>query len=172
MYAVVHGGIHPHLRERSCKFLGNLPFDGYAIGGSVGKNKSEMVEMLQTTTPFLPRDKPNHLLGIGDLGSIEASIPLGIDTFDSSYPTKAARHGVALTKAGHFNITKNENNTTFEPLERDCTCPTCQRFTIAYLHHLFKAKEMTALSLTTIHNLHFMVELMARYREKIASGEI
>ncbi len=172
IYAVVHGGIHSHLRQKSCAFLGNLPFDGYAIGGSVGTNKEEMVEMLQATIPFLPREKPNHLLGIGDLSSIAASIPLGIDTFDSSYPTRSARHGVALTKSGNLNITKSENSTNFEPLESGCSCPTCKRFSRAYLHHLFKAKEITALSLTTLHNLHFMVELMASYRAKIASGEI
>ncbi len=84
MYAVIHGGVSAALRRKSCEFLAELPFDGFAIGGSVGKNKKEMIEMLSTLLPLIPSDKPNHLLGIGDLSSIDASIPLGIDTFDSS----------------------------------------------------------------------------------------
>ena len=131
-----------------------------------------MIKMLSDLLPFIPSDKPNHLLGIGDLSSIEASIPLGIDTFDSSYPTRAARHGVAFTSKGNLNITKGENALNFGPIDKECTCPTCRQFTLGYLHHLFKAREMTALTLTTIHNLFFMVELMKSYREKILNGEI
>ncbi len=118
------------------------------------------------------QEKPNHLLGIGDLGSIDKGIALGIDTFDSSYPTKAARHGVALTWQGPLNLTRAENASTFTPIDKNCTCPTCRQFNLAYLHHLFKAKELTALTLATIHNLHFMVEYMAAMREKIANDQI
>lgn len=169
MYAVIHGGINPDLRKESCDFLTKLPFDGFCVGGSMGKNKEEMHTLLSYTLPLLPEDKPNHLLGIGDLPSIERSIPLGIDTFDSSYPTRAARHGLILTAQGPLNITKTENAGQFIPLEEGCGCPTCSKFTRAYIHHLFKAKEMTCLSLATMHNLYFMVNLMARYREQIAS---
>ncbi|MFS8562981.1 MAG: tRNA-guanosine(34) transglycosylase [Rhabdochlamydiaceae bacterium] len=172
MYAVIHGGVSAALRRKSCEFLAELPFDGFAIGGSVGKNKKEMIEMLSTLLPLIPSDKPNHLLGIGDLSSIDASIPLGIDTFDSSYPTRSARHGTALTSEGNLNITKGENALKFEPIDKECLCPTCQQFSLAYLHHLFKAREMTALTLTTIHNLYFMVQLMNGYREKILNDEI
>ena len=172
MYAVIHGGVSALLRRKSCEFLANLPFDGFAIGGSVGKNKPEMVEMLSNLLPLIPSDKPNHLLGIGDLSSIEASIPLGIDTFDSSYPTRAARHGMALSSQGNVNITKGENALKFEPIDKECQCPTCRQFSIAYLHHLFKAREMTALSLTTVHNLYFMVQLMESYRKKIMNDEV
>ncbi len=172
IFAVIHGGINADFREKSCKFLRDLPFDGFSIGGSVGKNKEEMVEVLKASVPHLPKEKPIHLLGIGDLSSIEASIPLGIDTFDSSYPTKAARHGVALTEKGYLNITKAENQTNFAPLEDGCSCYTCRNYSKAYLHHLFKAKEMTAFGLSTIHNLHYMVKLMEKYRQKIALGLI
>jgi queuine tRNA-ribosyltransferase len=172
MYAVIHGGVSSALRRKSCEFLAELPFDGFAIGGSVGKNKTEMIEMLSNLLPFIPSNKPNHLLGIGDLTSIDASIPLGIDTFDSSYPTRAARHGMALTSQGNLNITKGENALNFGPIDKECGCPTCRQFSLAYLHHLFKAREMTALSLTTIHNLYFMVQLMNTYREKILNDEI
>ncbi len=169
MYAVIHGGIDPDLRQKSCEVLSKLPFDGFAIGGSMGKTKDQMIGMLTAMMPSLPVEKPNHLLGIGDLESITGCIPLGIDTFDSSYPTRAARHGMALTGLGPVNLTKGEYATRFEPIEKGCKCSTCAHFTKAYLNHLFKAREMTALTLTTIHNLHFMVELMKNYRAAIAA---
>jgi queuine tRNA-ribosyltransferase len=169
MYAVIHGGVDPELRLDSCKRLSNLPFDGYAIGGSLGKTKPEMVQMLTHLMPHLPTSAPNHLLGIGDLESLEQCIPLGIDTFDSSYPTRAARHGLLLTKEGGLKVIRGEMANRFEPIEKGCTCWTCQHFTLAYLHHLFKANELTAYTLATVHNLHFMVELMQRYREAILS---
>ena len=172
MYAVIHGGIDPELRKASCDYLTKLPFEGFAIGGSMGKNKEEMHTLLSYTLPLLPEEKPNHLLGIGDLASIDRSVPLGIDTFDSSYPTRAARHGVLFTAKGGLNVTKAENATKFEPIEKDCTCPTCSRFTLAYLHHLFKAREMTCMSLATAHNLYFMVQLMERYRNHILEDRI
>jgi queuine tRNA-ribosyltransferase len=172
MYAVVHGGVDPALRKESCDFLTNLPFDGYAIGGSVGKTKEEMIEMLTSTLPQLPVEKPNHLLGIGDLDSLKRCIPLGIDTFDSSYPTRAARHGLLLTQDGGIKVERLENANHFGPIEHGCSCWTCSHFTLAYLHHLFKAKELTAYALATVHNLHFMVELMKQIREKILSDEL
>jgi queuine tRNA-ribosyltransferase len=172
LYAVIHGGIYPDLRKASCDFLTKLPYNGYAIGGSIGKNKQEMVEMLALTTPRLPLDKPNHLLGVGDLESLKLCVPLGIDTFDSSYPTKAARHGVLLTKKGPLNITKSCYAQDSSPLEEDCTCIACTSYSRRYLHHLFKAKELVSMTLATIHNLHFMVEEMGRYREKILRDEI
>jgi len=168
MYAVIHGGLDPHLRQKSCEFLTGLPFNGFSIGGSLGKTKVEMIEMLKVLMPQLPLDKPNHLLGIGDLGSLASCIPLGVDTFDSSYPTRAARHGLLLTKEGGVKVEKAGHANCFAPIEHDCTCWTCTHFSLGYLHHLFKANELTAYSLATVHNLHFMVELMKRYREGIA----
>jgi len=167
LYAIVHGGIDPTLRKKSCDFLTKLPFDGYAIGGSLGKTKQEMQEMLTTTLPQLPLDKPNHLLGIGDLESLALCIPLGIDTFDSSYPTRAARHGILLTKEGPINITKSIYAKQFSPVSQSCSCSTCKQFSAAYIHHLFKAKEATCMTLASIHNLHFMVNHLQEYREKI-----
>jgi queuine tRNA-ribosyltransferase len=167
MYAVIHGGVNPELRSLSCSTLRDLPFDGFSIGGSLGKTKPEMFEMLSSLLPQLPEEKPNHLLGIGDLESLKACVPLGIDTFDSSYPTRAARHGYLLTAEGGIKAEKGENANHFAPIEPDCKCWTCQHFSLAYLHHLFKAKELTAYTLATIHNLHFMVELMRKYRAAI-----
>lgn len=172
MYAVIHGGVDPELRKESCDYLSGLPFDGFAIGGSLGKTKPEMVEMLTGLLPRLPEDKPNHLLGIGDLESLTHCVPLGIDTFDSSYPTRAARHGLLLTQEGGLKAEKGDNANHFGPIESECTCWTCKNFTLAYLHHLFKAKELTAYTLASVHNLHFMVELMRNYRAAILEDRV
>ncbi len=172
MYAVVHGGIDLELRQKSCRFLGSLAFNGFAIGGSVGKNRQEMYEMLEGTVSHLPGDQPIHLLGIGDLPSLSMCVPLGIDTFDSSYPTRAARHALLLTKEGPLKITKKTNACRFEPADKNCTCAFCKNYSLAYLHHLFKAGEMTGYTLATIHNLHFMVQLMKNYRKGIIEGAI
>lgn len=168
MYAVIHGGVDPELRKKSSETLSQLPFDGYAIGGSVGKTKEEMHRMLAEMLPRLPEEKPNHLLGIGDPFSLQASLPLGIDTFDSSYPTRAARHGLLFTKKGDVKIERSVYADDFSPLEEDCPCLNCSRFSKAYLHHLFKAKETSAHVLASLHNLRFMVDFMKRAREKIA----
>lgn len=164
--------IDPELRRLSCETLTKADFDGFAIGGSVGKNKQELRDLIAYTRPLLPDDKPNHLLGIGDIASLEELVPLGIDTFDSSYPTKAARHGLLLTKEGGVKINQSKYKKNFFPIEKGCTCPTCQQYSLAYLHHLFKAREVTALILATIHNLHFMVKLMESYREAILEDRI
>ncbi len=172
MFAVVHGGVNWDLRKKSCEILRNLAFDGFAIGGSMGKHKHEMLELLQNTVPSLPDPYPRHLLGIGDLTSLEASIPFGLDTFDSSYPTKLARHGVALSAQGQINLTKGENKTNYSPICSECTCFCCQKYTRAYLHHLFKAKELVVMQLATIHNLHFMVQKMHTIRQDILDDKI
>jgi len=171
MYGVVHGGIDLNLRKQSSQTLTKLDFDGFAIGGSMGKNKSEMRSILEHTMPLLPKEKPNHLLGIGDLESIDMGVSLGIDTFDSSYPTRAARHGVALTWHGQVKLTSSKYANAFEPIDETCHCPTCAHYNLAYLHHLFKAKELSALSLASVHNLFFMVEYMAKLREEILCNQ-
>lgn len=167
MYGVIHGGVDHELRKASCDTLTALPFDGYAIGGSMGKTKEEMHSLLAATMPHLPEEKPNHLLGIGDIASINRSIPLGIDTFDSSYPTRSARHGVLLTEQGGIDIIKSRYASDFSPIEKECGCPTCATFSAAYLHHLFKANELTSMSLASAHNLYFMVQLMKKTRQLI-----
>lgn len=172
MYAVIHGGVDPQLRAKSCAFLSNLSFDGYAIGGSLGKTREQMVEMLTTLMPQVPTEKPNHLLGIGDLPSLEQCIPLGLDTFDSSHPTRCARHGLVFTTNGNLKILNSAYKFDFGPLDPLCNCYTCKTYSRAYIQHLFKAKEMTGYALTSLHNVHFMVQLMAQYRQRIMNGEL
>jgi queuine tRNA-ribosyltransferase len=167
MYAVVHGGVDPALRRKSCEILSQHPFDGFGIGGSLGCTKEQMVETVAATVPHTPMDKPRHLLGIADLQSLDACVPLGIDTFDSAYPTRSARHGVVFSSTGPVKLTRNSLSTHFEPIDKDCQCPTCKNYTVAYLHHLFKAKEATAQMLATQHNLAYMINYMATFRSQI-----
>lgn len=172
IYSVIHGGIDLTLRKKSCDFLTKLPFDGHAVGGSLGKNRDEMVIMLSSTMPLLPEDKPNHLLGIADLESLDACIRLGVDTFDSSHPTKCARHGLLFTSHGNIKILQSRYKEQFAPIDANCRCSTCINYTAAYIHHLFKAHEGVAHTLASIHNLYFMVQLMQQYRERILNGDV
>ncbi len=172
IYAVIHGGTNPELRLKSCQTLSNLPFDGFAIGGSLGQNHAQMFEMLSYLMPALPKDKPNHLLGIGDLKSIESMITLGVDTFDSAYPTKCARHGLLFTSTGYMRVLASNNRDNLNPIDPTCNCWTCQNYSRAYLHHLFKASELTAYTLATIHNLKFMIDLLHHYRQQIQHDQI
>ena len=169
---MVHGGLDRELRKKSCEFLSSLDFEGHAIGGSLGKNREEMLELVKDVMPWLPEDKPNHLLGIGDLESIRGIIEQGVDTFDSSHPTKCARHGLLFAKNGTMRIVKKGNAELFEPIEKDCNCSTCKNYTVAYLHHLFKASEPIFATLATIHNVAFMVKLMKEYRNEILKDEV
>jgi queuine tRNA-ribosyltransferase len=172
MYAVIHGGVDKELRTQSVNYLTSLDFDGFAIGGSIGKTRQEMFELLNYTMPLLPTEKPNHLLGIGDLLSLDTCITFGIDTFDSSHPTRCARHGLLFTSTGNKKISHSSHKEHFGPIDASCTCIVCQQYSLAYIHHLFKANELTGYALATIHNLHFMIELMKKYRTKILNDEV
>lgn len=172
MFAVIHGGTDLDLRQKSCDILSNQAFDGFAIGGSLGRDHQQLHDTVKGTTPHLPPDAPIHLLGIGDVASINHCIPFGIDTFDSSYPSKVARHGMILSAKGPIKITRLQHARELTPLEEGCECRTCKHYTRAYLHHLFKANEPSAASLATWHNVHFMTRWMARIRTEILCGLI
>lgn len=172
MYAVIHGGVDLRLRKLSCDYLSSLPFNGYAIGGSLGKTRNEMIDMLTNVMPWVPEDKPNHLLGIGDLESLDACVQLGLDTFDSSHPTRCARHGLLFTFQECIKIKQTKYNNNFGPIDPTCSCSTCKNYSLSYLHHLFKAKELTAYTLASIHNLQHMIDRMASYRSQILEDKI
>lgn len=172
MFAVVHGGVDPAFRLQSVRFLASAGFDGFAIGGSLGKNREEMVTMLTSLMPEVPTDAPRHLLGIGDIPSLDACVPLGLDTFDSSHPTRCARHGLLLSWKGDIKIMQSCYKDLFRPIDETCTCPTCQNYTLAYIHHLFKAHEITGLMLASVHNIHYMMERMRWYRQQILEDRI
>ena len=140
-----------------------------AVGGSLGKDRAEMIDMLTWLMPLLPRDRPNHLLGIADPESCVAVVPLGVDTMDSCNPTRVARHGTLLTTAGNLKIGATRYRDDFGPID-----PACETIphTRAYVHHLFKANEPLALTLASIHNIKYMNHLMAGLRAKILADEI
>lgn len=172
MYAVVHGGVIPEYRLTSCRVLSEMAFDGFAIGGSLGKTREEMETMLEYTIPALDPSRPRHLLGIGDVPSIEMAVVLGLDTFDSAYPTKAARHGMALVDGGAVKIDQGVYKDDPRPIDPTCSCYCCQNYSRSYLNHLSKAKEMTLCTLMSIHNLFYMGKLMEKIRAKILRDEI
>jgi queuine tRNA-ribosyltransferase/7-cyano-7-deazaguanine tRNA-ribosyltransferase len=167
IYGIVQGGAYKDLREESAKFIGKMDFFGMAIGGSLGKSKKDMHQILDWTIPLLPEEKPRHLLGIGGIEDIKEGVKRGIDTFDCAAPTRMARNGTLLMKKGRINIMNAKYKTDKAPIEKNCKCYTCQNYSRAYLRHLFWAKEMLAGRLATIHNLHFMMELMKEIRNKI-----
>jgi queuine tRNA-ribosyltransferase len=169
LYGIVQGGIFADLRRESARFLTDLYFPGYAIGGlSVGESKEQMHEVLDITVPLLPADRPRYLMGVGAPEDLLECIARGIDLFDCVLPTRLARNGAALTRQGRINL----RNARFEhdptPIEEGCTCYTCQTFTRAYVRHLFRSGEMLAARLATIHNLHFLLQLMRDVQAAIA----
>jgi queuine tRNA-ribosyltransferase len=171
LFGIVQGGTFANLRARSAEFIRSLPFPGYAIGGlSVGEPKDVMLAMLDVQVPLLPTDKPRHLLGVGAPEDVLAGVARGIDTFDCVLPTREARHARVLTRQGRLNLRNAQFAGDPAPIEADCACYTCQHFSRAYLRHLFKAGEVLGLILATVHNLHFMLQLMHEIRQAILNG--
>ena len=172
---IVQGGAYQDLREESAGFIGGLDFAGYAIGGSLGRSKEEMCQVLEWTIPLLPQDKPRHLLGIGEIEDIFQVVKRGIDLFDCVLPTKMARTGTLFVKeAARFRI--HILNAQFKddprPIDEGCNCYTCCNYSRAYLRHLFMARDPLAIRLATIHNLHFLESLMRQIRAAIRGRKL
>jgi len=172
LFGIVQGGRYKDLRIESAKFIGALPFDGFGIGGEFGADKKKMIQMLNWTTKELPVDKPRHLLGIGYLEDIPKIIKTGIDLFDCNVPTHYARRGVAFTSQGELDLSKTRFLKDKAPLDKKCSCSVCQNYSRAYIAHLFRAKEITALKLLTFHNLYFFNAFVEKIREKIKNGKL
>ena len=167
---IVQGGAYRDLREESASFIAGLGFDGYAIGGSLGRSKEEMYQVLEWTIPFLPQDKPRHLLGVGEIEDIFQVVRRGIDLFDCILPTRMAQTGTFFAKKEdrfRIHILNARFKDDLRPIELGCNCYTCRNYSRAYLRHLFMAKEILAMRLTTIHNLHFLESLMRQIRSAI-----
>jgi queuine tRNA-ribosyltransferase len=170
-FGIVQGGVDIALRTESALRTVEIDFDGYGIGGlSVGESREEMLPALAATTTVLPVDQPRYLMGVGDPVSIVEAVALGVDMFDCVLPTRLARHGTILTSEGRMNLRNARFIRDHEPLEPGCTCPTCARWSRAYLRHLLSVSEPTAARLTTIHNVHWLLRLMERARTSIAAG--
>ncbi len=177
LFGIVQGGAYRDLREDSARVIGGLPFEGLAIGGSLGKSKQDMHAILDWTIPLLPDEKPRHLLGIGEIEDIINGVERGIDLFDCAAPTRWARNGALLVsrtvaaREGFKNDRITIANARFQldadPIDETCTCPTCKHYSRAYLHHLHRAKELSYYRLATIHNLHFMLRFMEQVQAAI-----
>jgi queuine tRNA-ribosyltransferase len=171
LFGIVQGGMHATLRRESARALSAMDFPGYGIGGlSVGEAKDLTWAMLEVVTEILPVDKPRYLMGVGAPEDLLDGVARGVDMFDCVLPTRIARNGALFTRSGRLNIRNTSNTRDARPIEDECTCYTCQHFSRAYLRHLFKAEEILGLRLMTIHNLHFLLNLMRQVRESILDG--
>ncbi|MGI6149678.1 MAG: tRNA guanosine(34) transglycosylase Tgt [Limnochordia bacterium] len=173
LFGIIQGGVYPDLRRESAAELLELDFPGYGIGGlSVGEPKELMYEVLEHLIPVMPVDKPRYLMGVGSPDCLIEGVMRGVDMFDCVWPTRLARHGMAITRRGNLPVRDNPYSRDFRPLEEGCTCYTCQNFTRAYIRHLIKAKEVLGIRLTTIHNLAFLIRLMEDIRQAIAEERL
>ncbi|BBU67796.1 MAG: tRNA guanosine(34) transglycosylase Tgt [Rhodocyclaceae bacterium] len=172
LFGIVQGGMHEALRDESLAGLKDINFNGFAIGGlSVGEPKEDMMRILAHTAPQLPTDKPRYLMGVGTPEDLMDSVEQGIDMFDCVMPTRNARNGHLFTRFGDLKIKNARYKTEEAPLDPTCSCYTCQNFSRAYLHHLFRAGEILSSILNTIHNLHYYQTLMAEMRNAIEHGQ-
>lgn len=171
LYGIVQGGAFASLRRASAELIGQLPFDGYAIGGSLGRTKRDMENVLIRSVPSLPEQAPRHMLGIGEPEDLFTCIAHGLDTFDCVAATRHARRAVLYTASGKIDISAAKFRDDAGPIERSCPCYTCRDFSRAYVCHLFRAHELLAYTLATIHNLQAIQGLMARIRAAILTDE-
>lgn len=165
IYGIVQGGRYADLRIESAQFLANMDFDGYGIGGSFSKH--DILGILDKVNRELPDSKPRHLLGIGEPEDIFIGVEAGIDTFDCVLPTRNGRTGGVYSKDGKYQITSTVYQNDQRPIDPECGCPVCKRHTRAYIHHLFRTKEMAGLVLASMHNLYFLTHLVKDIRASL-----
>jgi queuine tRNA-ribosyltransferase len=171
LFGIVQGGLDRQLRVESARDIRSIGFDGYAVGGlSVGEEKADMYAMLDVTVPELPSAKPRYLMGVGMPEDLVEGVARGIDMFDCVVPSRHGRTGWLFTSFGRVVIKQARYARDEQPIDPDCRCPVCTRYTRAYLHHLFMIKEMLGARLNTIHNLWFFSELMRQIRAAIGGG--
>lgn len=168
LFGIVQGNLYPDLREQSATFVAEQPVHGFGIGGlSVGEPKAEMYAILEHTTAALPTDRPRYLMGVGSPEDLIEGVARGVDMFDCVLPTRLGRHGAAFTPAGRINLLNAKWAADDAPIQEDCDCLTCRRYSRAYIRHLFKADEALGPRLATVHNLRFLVRLMEQTRAAI-----
>ena len=168
LFGVVQGGRFKDLREESAKFIAKLPFDGFGIGGSF--DKEDMYTVVEWVNKILPKEKPRHLLGIGEPRDLFGGVENGCDLFDCVAPTRVARNGSLYTNDGRIIITNSQYRSDLSPLDPECGCYTCKNYTRAYLAHMFRSHEILASILGSIHNLYFIVNLVKKIRQSILDG--
>jgi len=173
LFGIVQGGIYPDLRELSARGLVRLGFDGYAIGGlAIGEDTRIREQIVRLTREFLPDEKPAYLMGVGTPEDIIESVKMGLDMFDCVLPTRGARNGMLFTKTGKLIIKNSRYAQDDSPIEEDCGCYTCSRYSRAYLRHLYLSREILASTLNTIHNLHYYSHLLSGIRQAIKEDRL
>ncbi len=171
LFAIVQGSTYHDLRRESANVLTSMDFPGYAVGGlSVGESKEDMHSALEVTVPLLPANKPRYLMGVGSPEDLVECMARGVDMFDCVLPTRVARNGALLTRDGRLPIKSPRFALADSPIEADCDCYTCANFTLGYLHHLYRAKELLVYRLNSIHNLRFMTRIMGEIRASILAN--
>jgi queuine tRNA-ribosyltransferase len=169
LFGVVQGAQFEDLRRAAARDLATLELDGFGIGGAL--EKSQLETIVGWVSEELPEDRPRHLLGIGEPDDLFAGVAAGADTFDCVMPSRVARNGAILSRDGRYNIVTAANRRALEPLDDECGCYTCGSYSRAYLHHLAKSDEMAGHTLATIHNVHFLVDLVDRMRTALEAGD-
>jgi len=173
LFGIVQGGMYEHLRSASLEELARLDWPGYAIGGlAVGEPEADRLRVLEHLQPLLPADKPRYLMGVGYPADIVQAVLRGVDMFDCVMPTRHARNGHLFTSRGVINIRNAVHERDTGPVDPACSCSTCRDYSRAYLRHLDRCKEVLGVRLTSLHNLHFYLELMRRIRQAIAAGAL
>ena len=172
LFGINQGAIFDDIRIEHAKRISEFELDGYAVGGlAVGESHEEMYHVLEEVVPYLPKDKPTYLMGVGTPANILEGVERGIDFFDCVYPTRNGRHGHLYTNHGKINLFNAKYELDGRPIEEGCPCPTCRRYSRAYVRHLLKAKEMLGMRMCVIHNLYFYNRMMEEIRDSLDRGE-
>ncbi len=171
LFGINQGAIFDDIRIDHAKRISELGCDGYAIGGlAVGESHEQMYHVIEETVPYLPKDKPIYLMGVGTPANILEAVERGVDFFDCVYPTRNGRHGHLYTNQGKINLFNAKYELDERPIEEGCTCPACRRYSRAYIRHLLKAKEMLGMRLCVLHNLYFYNTMMEEIRNALDEG--
>lgn len=172
LFGINQGAIFADIRIEHAKRISEFDLDGYAVGGlAVGESHEEMYHILEETVPYLPLHKPTYLMGVGTPANILEGVDRGIDFFDCVYPTRNGRHGHLYTNHGKINLFNAKYELDERPIEEGCQCPSCRRYSRAYIRHLMKAKEMLGMRLCVLHNLYFYNTMMEEIRDALDKGE-
>jgi len=172
LFGINQGAIYKDIRVDHAKRIAQMEMDGYAIGGlAVGETHEQMYEIIEEVVPFLPKDKPTYLMGVGTPANILEAVERGVDFFDCVYPTRNGRHGHLYTNSGKINLFNQQYELDSRPIEEGCQCPACKRYSRAYIRHLLKAKEMLGMRLCVLHNLYFYNTMMEEIRDSLDKGE-
>ncbi|MCH5341698.1 MAG: tRNA guanosine(34) transglycosylase Tgt [Acetatifactor sp.] len=172
LFGINQGAVYEDIRIEHAKRISELELDGYAVGGlAVGETHEEMYHILDEVVPYLPKDKPTYLMGVGTPANILEGVERGVDFFDCVYPTRNGRHGHLYTNHGKINLFNAKYELDDRPIEEGCGCPACQRYSRAYIRHLLKAKEMLGLRLCVLHNLYFYNTMMTEIRDALDRGQ-